>query len=85
MGDGWVKPGDGNWDIDHGMHLYSQLAGGAPVITHVTSCLDLHKALIVSCQSGNSAVSLISYINLILQVGHWKVYNYTQNVGGVAR
>ena len=21
-GDGWVKPGDGNWEIDHGMHLY---------------------------------------------------------------
>ena len=26
VGDEWVKPGDGNWEIDHGMYLYSQLA-----------------------------------------------------------
>ena len=46
-GDEWVKPGDGNWEIDHKMHPYSQLARGqrAPVLTRVTSCLDLHKAL----------------------------------------
>ena len=25
VGDKWIKPGDGNWEIDHRMHLYNQL------------------------------------------------------------
>ena len=27
VGDEWVKPGDSSWEIDYGMHSYSQLVG----------------------------------------------------------
>ena len=27
VGDEWVKQGDSSWEIDHGMHSYSQIVG----------------------------------------------------------